>query len=272
MSEHYDDFDRALLRAGKKASAPTSRMRARALGVAAGAGAATAAATTKAAAATKVGALAKATKTILAMKLTMVAAVTTASVGTAVYVVETRAEKNETPMVVATPIATTAASPNAKSPVPIAAPPPAETIAETEPAVEAAPPRSETPAPTPTPKPAPMAKVAPLAPPVDPAPNVAPVVSAKPAVDPLREELALVEDARRSLAASDPSSTLRLVDDHARRFPSGAFAVERDVLRIDALVLAGRRDEAVARAREFLAHHPGSAQARRIAKITETNP
>lgn len=252
MSEPYDDFDRALLRAGKKASAPTSRMRARALGAAAAAGAATAV-TTKAAAATKVGALAKAAKTVLAMKLTMVAAVTTASVGTAVYVVETRsANRDAVPMVVAAPVAAPAA-PLARSTTPIASPPPAETVPET--AVE----------------PEPAAEEAAVAPKPIVVTKALPIASAK-AVDPLREELALVEGARRALAAGDSPRALRHVDDHARRFPSGALAVERDVLRIDALVAAGRRDEATTRARDFLAQHPGSAQARRIAKMTETNP
>lgn len=248
MSEQYDDFDRALLRAGKKAAAPTSRMRSRALSAAAAAGAtgAATAATTKAAAATKIGAVAKATKAILLAKWTMLAAVTTASIGTAVYVVETRVEKNET-----IPVAAAVAPPVLKpvaTPVASVAPP----VAPAEEKVEAV----EEPKPVVT------------------AVKAAPVVSAAKTVtvDPLREELGLVEDARRALAAGDASTALRQVDEHARRFPSGAFAVERDVIRIDALAAAGRRDEAASRARDFLAHHPGSAQARRIAKITETNP
>lgn len=224
MNERYDDFDRALLRAGKKAAAPTSRMRARALGAAAAAGAAgaaTAAATTKAAAATKLGALAKATKVILAAKWTMVAAVTTASVGTAVYVVETRAEKNE-PAV--TMPASTATAPPARSPSPAHSPSPSPSLSLPPPPPVAAP------------KPVALAKPAPVAP-----ASASAMASAKP-IDALREELALVEDARRALASGDRASALRHVDEHARRFPSGAFAVEREVLR------------------------------RRIAKTTETNP
>jgi hypothetical protein len=225
-------------------------MRARALSAAAAVGAtgAATAATTKAAAATKVSALAKATKVILAAKWTMVAAVTTASVGTAVYVAETRPEKTETVQVVAPPAAKPMAVPTA-----ITAP-----IASAAPVVE---PEEEEPAPVVVVKPA-IAK---------PAPMGAEAASAKP-VDTLRQELGLVEDARRALAAGDPSIALRHVDDHARRFPSGAFAVERDVIRIDALAAAGRRDEAASRARDFLARHPGSAQARRIATMTEQNP
>jgi hypothetical protein len=179
---------------------------------------------------------------------TWVAAVTTASVGTAVYVAETRPEKTETVQVVAPPAAKPMAVPTA-----ITAP-----IASAAPVVE---PEEEEPAPVVVVKPA-IAK---------PAPMGAEAASAKP-VDTLRQELGLVEDARRALAAGDPSIALRHVDDHARRFPSGAFAVERDVIRIDALAAAGRRDEAASRARDFLARHPGSAQARRIATMTEQNP
>lgn len=247
MKEQYDDFDRALLRAGRKAAPPTSRMRSRALSAAAAVGAtgaATAATTTKAAAATKVGALAKATKAILLAKWTMVAAVTTASVGTAVYVVETRVERNDP-----VPVAAVVAPPVMKPAAPIPSSVPVVASEEAPPAEEA-----------PAPKPVIVAK-----------PAHAPVAAAK-TVDPLREELGLVEDARRALAAGDAPTALRHVDDHARRFPSGAFTVERDVIRIDALTAAGRRDEAASRARDFVAHHPGSAQARRIAKMTETNP
>ncbi len=107
--------------------------------------------------------------------------------------------------------------------------------------------------------------------------TAAPPVPAPPASTPkpggpLREELDLLDGARGALATSDATTALRLVDEHATRFPSGAFAVERDVIRIDALEAAGRHAEAVAHARSFVARHPASAQAGRIAKIAEANP
>ncbi len=108
VSEDYDDFDRALLRAGKRAKAP-SNLRARAAWAATAAGV-----TTKAAAATKVAGLAKAAKLgaaalrVATLKWTLVAAVTTASVGAAVYVRE--AERVAAVPAVSAPATTTPAA------------------------------------------------------------------------------------------------------------------------------------------------------------------
>jgi hypothetical protein len=251
VSERYDDFDRALLRAGKRAVAP-SRLRARALGAAAAAGVTTATTTAKAATATKMTTLAKAAK-LLSLKWTLVAAVTTASVGTAVYVHESEKRETRAPAVEAAVVAT--ASPTTRA-ITKQAPPPATEEAEPEPAP--APPPVVTVA-------SPRRAIVPVAP-----PSASTLTTT---VDPLREEIALLDRARSALASGDSANALRLVDEHAARFAShGAFGVESDVIRIDALAAAGRRDEATACARDFLARHPASAQARRIAKMVDTNP
>jgi hypothetical protein len=83
-----------------------------------------------------------------------------------------------------------------------------------------------------------------------------------PAEDP-GDELALLEDARRSLA-SDPARTLALADAHAKRFREPALAQERERLAIDALVRLGRTAEAETRAKAFEATYPHSAHLARV--------
>jgi hypothetical protein len=66
------------------------------------------------------------------------------------------------------------------------------------------------------------------------------------------------------LTKSDPRAALRILAEHAARFPEGAFAQEREVLAIDALLHAGRKDEAQARGRRFMQDHPGSPHVPRL--------
>lgn len=222
MSGRYDDFDRALLRAGRSARAP-SGMRARAL-AAAGAGGATA-----------LAASSKATASVLsslAAKCAVVVAVGAASIGAAAVV--TRAPDP--------PLAPTVVEP----------PPVPSTFVQYAPIA---------------PKAVEAVEVAPAREPPPPSPKPQVVVTAPPGPSALAEEIRLVDGARRALADGDAGSALRLVEEHASRFAGGTFAVERDVLRIDALVATGREDEAAARARDFVARHPSSAQAARIEKI-----
>lgn len=77
------------------------------------------------------------------------------------------------------------------------------------------------------------------------------------------EELALLEQARRSLA-SDPSTTLALAAEHTRRFHASCIVEEREVLAIDALGRLGRHDDAVRRAASFEVAFPSSAHLDRV--------
>ncbi|MCA9694516.1 MAG: sigma-70 family RNA polymerase sigma factor [Myxococcales bacterium] len=63
-------------------------------------------------------------------------------------------------------------------------------------------------------------------------------------VDPLRAELALLEEIRAALVRGAPDRALTLATDHAARFPKGVVAREREGLRITALCQLGRADEA----------------------------
>jgi len=92
-----------------------------------------------------------------------------------------------------------------------------------------------------------------------PSPPV-PVVKDLPA---LWDEPRLIERARKALA-SEPRRALTLTQEHQRRFPSGALAVERDVIALEALARSGQTVEAVRRARAFEARYPKSIHLPRV--------
>jgi hypothetical protein len=79
-------------------------------------------------------------------------------------------------------------------------------------------------------------------------------------------ELQLLQQAQDALARS-PARALDLAEDHARHYPNGALAQEREVLAVDALLRLGRRGQAEARAERFRAAHPGSSQVRRLERL-----
>lgn len=76
--------------------------------------------------------------------------------------------------------------------------------------------------------------------------------------DYLAAERALLDHARRALASDGGVEALGLLDRHAKRFPRGKLAEEREALAIEALVHAGRLDEARARAADFRRKSPQS--------------
>ena len=63
---------------------------------------------------------------------------------------------------------------------------------------------------------------------------------------------------------SRPREALALCDEHARAFPNGMLAQEREVIAIEALMKTGREQEARARAARFASRYPGSSHARRV--------
>jgi hypothetical protein len=74
------------------------------------------------------------------------------------------------------------------------------------------------------------------------------------------------------LRAADPRQALALAEEGQRRFPSGFYVQEREALAIAALVQLGRRGEAVARARAFVAAYPRSHFVERIRELTGVAP
>ena len=89
--------------------------------------------------------------------------------------------------------------------------------------------------------------------------------------DTLERELALVDGARRRMT-TDPAGALALLDEHAKNFGGGQLGLERDVLRIDALLRRGRRSEAALAAEGLQTRAPGSLQAQRARAMIERAP
>lgn len=128
-------------------------------------------------------------------------------------------------------------------------PVPANRVADPSPAPAA--PQVESPRPhaRPSGKPGPAA-------PVDP-----------PATSTLVEEGRLLARAQAALRDGDPRRALAELDEHARRFPSGGMAVERDALQIIATCEAGDREPT--RARAFVARSDAATYAARIRRACE---
>lgn len=99
--------------------------------------------------------------------------------------------------------------------------------------------------------------------PVHPAPS-ATVTARRPSAtidespDALEEEQRLLGAAQRALTQTDAAGALATIRAHARRFPRGTLAEERDALEIRALLLAQREDEARALAARFRRRYPDS--------------
>jgi hypothetical protein len=114
------------------------------------------------------------------------------------------------------------------------------------------------------------AKVVLPEPSVTPSVVPAPVRSAETASAPvaapdggLSKELALLESARSELERR-PGSCLALLARHEREFPQGALSVEREFLKVSALLRLGRRREAETQAEALRARSPGSLYEQRL--------
>jgi hypothetical protein len=84
-------------------------------------------------------------------------------------------------------------------------------------------------------------------------------------------ELALLQDAHGALQMNDGARALRLLDEHARRFPNGALAEESEAARVFALREVGRADEARDVAARFLREHPRSPLAPRVTRAFDAD-
>lgn len=134
---------------------------------------------------------------------------------------------------------------------PVAAPRPVPAIVAPAPAtapVVVAPAPVEVPAPTV------------VAPTVAPAPRPAQVEER----DDLPAELRLIQRAQTALAAGDAAGAQSALRTHARTFPRGHLAEEREALGVQVLCASGRTEEARRAGAAFVARHPGSPQVARV--------
>lgn len=118
-------------------------------------------------------------------------------------------------------------------------------------------------APAPAPGPAPASEPAEVPSSAPPALPAATVEAPAPRRD-LAAEIAAIDAARAALASGDGAQALARLDAHDAAFGGGALSQEALVLRIQALVKLGRRSEAAALGRAFVAAHPTSTHATRL--------
>lgn len=119
-------------------------------------------------------------------------------------------------------------------------------------------------------RPIPEGPVVPLAPPpaaATPDPSPAPGAAVSDGeTQGLTREARLLERARALLARS-PGSALSTIQRHEAEFPHGALELERELLKVEALVRLGRRSEAESTARALRARAPGNLYERRLATL-----
>lgn len=93
--------------------------------------------------------------------------------------------------------------------------------------------------------------------------TAAPVRVIPPKADQLAEEVAIIEQAR----GAAPARALELAAEHAKRFPAGQMAMEREIVAIEALKAMGRAGEARARAEALLNRSRGTLYEERILNL-----
>lgn len=96
------------------------------------------------------------------------------------------------------------------------------------------------------------------------APRRAPAGSEGGRQDGVGPQLEALAEVRSALLAGQPGRALELLDGFDRRYRASPLAEEVALLRIDALLDAGRGAEAAAIGQAFLTKHPGSAYAQHI--------
>ena len=84
-------------------------------------------------------------------------------------------------------------------------------------------------------------------------------------------ELGLLQRAQSDYASHDFPDALVLVAEHARRFPNGRMAEEREALRVRSLAGAGRGDEARRALITFAERFPHSALLPRLRQSAQTS-
>jgi TolA-binding protein len=96
--------------------------------------------------------------------------------------------------------------------------------------------------------------------------RAAPAESASGSEDALAGEAKLLNQAHVAMAA-DPQQALAIAGEHAKRYPRGQLAAERELILVQALVKLGRVREAEARGRALRKNTPSSIYGERLDTI-----
>jgi hypothetical protein len=103
--------------------------------------------------------------------------------------------------------------------------------------------------------------------PVIPASVAAPAPSSAASSDPISAEVATLDGVRAALESGSPARALVMLDAFDARFPDGALSQEASVMRVKALLAAGRRDDAMTIGRRFVDAHAGAPYAAQMHQI-----
>ena len=93
-----------------------------------------------------------------------------------------------------------------------------------------------------------------------------------PTEDSVAAEMRLLDTARKQIAEGQPQAALGTLDRYRAGHPMGVLSQEAAVVRIEALLASGRRDEARALARTFFDEHPASPHAQRLRSLLLDEP
>lgn len=107
---------------------------------------------------------------------------------------------------------------------------------------------------------------------VAPSPPAARAAALRPAASGLAAERALLDQARQALASGNDADAARVLDLHARRFPSGLLVEEREALTIKTMVENGRIEEARKLGLKFRERFPKSLFGPAVDEALGTNP
>jgi TolA-binding protein len=87
----------------------------------------------------------------------------------------------------------------------------------------------------------------------------------------LREEIALMDQARAALRSGSPKSALEHLEQYRSRFPSGSFGQEAQALRIEAIASNGNITRASTLAKAFLSRYPNSPHSARLRRLADSS-
>ncbi len=87
----------------------------------------------------------------------------------------------------------------------------------------------------------------------------------------LRDELALIDEARTELSAGNATSALGTLGRYDKRYPQGLLREEATAVRVEALFAAGKTSEGRSTAEAFLREHPQSTHAQHVRSLLDSH-
>jgi outer membrane protein assembly factor BamD (BamD/ComL family) len=87
----------------------------------------------------------------------------------------------------------------------------------------------------------------------------------------LRDELALIDEARTELAGGSAASALQTLGRYDTRYPQGIMREEATAVRVEALYAAGKTAEARSVGEAFLREHPASTHAQHVRSLLDAH-